>query len=149
MGQFITVDLSELENMERILKALSLDFHNAEIINDEITNVAIDMRNYIIEGMTNTKKQSTGYRRGTKTHFPSVPGHMPARDTGELVSRMTWDQTGNKVQVGVEAGAPYAIWLEEGTTNMKERPFLQPTLEHFSPSIEQRLWNRIKGAVNK
>jgi len=144
MGQFVTVDLTEVMKFKSFMDRISHSYKKTRAVSEELEDIAIDMRNYIIDGMTNTKKSTTGYKRGRKTHYPSVPGHMPARDTGELISRITYDSYANKIEIGAEAGAPYAIYLEEGTNKMDARPFMQPTLDHFSPSIEKRLWKKIK-----
>jgi HK97 gp10 family phage protein len=88
-----------------------------------------------------------GKKPGRKKHYPSAPGEMPAIDSGELISRIVADQRPNEIEVGVEAGAPYAIFLEEGTPKMKARPFLQPTVDEEWPKIEDNIMKAIEKAA--
>jgi len=144
MGEFVTVDLTELLNFQKRMDNIGHSYKKNTAVIEELDDIALDMRNYIIDGMTNTKKSTVGVKRGRRMHYPSMPGHMPARDRGELISRVTYDRSFNKIEIGAEAGAPYAKFLESGTNKMEERPFLQPTVDHFSPDIENRLWKKIK-----
>lgn len=67
-----------------------------------------------------------------RTHTQSAPNQPPATDTGFLVSNITMDieQDSRGSIIGrVISSAPYSQHLEFGTTNMTERPFMQPALE--------------------
>ena len=55
---------------------------------------------------------------------PSAPGDPPKKRRGILMSSISWARDGEKRLIGARRGTPYAKWLEEGTTNMKARPFL-------------------------
>ena len=150
MGQFVTIELAEIKQFERFVDRVGSAYRNSRVIKDELEVIANDMRNYIIDGMTNTRKRSTGYKRGTKTHYPSLPGQMPARDSGNLIEFLGYESFANKIEVGVRAGTgtgggkSYAEFLEEGTGKMEPRPFMEPTVKHFTPQIQTRLWKKIK-----
>ena len=74
-------------------------------------------------------------RKRWKPHRASAPGESPAVDKGELVSRIIFDVGDMEVEVGAEAGAPYAKWLEEGTQYMAARPWLDPAVKKHEEEI--------------
>lgn len=64
-----------------------------------------------------------------KGHVPSAPGQPPNRDTGVLDSNIeTTVVAQNPPTVHVTASAPYAGFLEFGTSQMAERPFMRPAV---------------------
>ncbi len=74
-----------------------------------------------------------------RTHIASAPNQPPASDTGFLASNITMevDVKANGSVVGqIISSAPYSKHLEFGTTNMTERPFMQPALEKNKRKIE-------------
>ncbi len=74
-----------------------------------------------------------------RTHTASAPNQPPASDTGFLVSQITMDVDvkSNGTVVGqIISSAPYSKALEFGTTQMTERPFMQPALEKNRRKIE-------------
>lgn len=82
-------------------------------------------------------------RRNPKTirslgfHKASAPGAPPARDTGHLARswqvgfsrRGTVERQGNVYRLVVGSNLNYAKWLEFGTKNMAERPYVRPVAE--------------------
>ena len=79
-----------------------------------------------------------------RSHRASAPKEPPATDTGFLVSQISMNvkKEANGVIVGqVISAAPYSAHLEFGTTNMTERPFMQPALEKNRRKI-QALFNQ-------
>ena len=67
-----------------------------------------------------------------RTHQATASGQFPASDTGFLVSKITMnvrEKTDGSVVGQIISAAPYSAHLEYGTTNMTERPFMQPALE--------------------
>ena len=74
-----------------------------------------------------------------RSHRASAPKEPPATDTGFLVSQISMNvkKEPNGVVVGqIISAAPYSAHLEFGTTNMTERPFMQPALEKNRRKIE-------------
>jgi len=74
-----------------------------------------------------------------RTHTASAPNQPPASDTGFLVSQITMKvktHSNGSVEGSIISAAPYSKALEFGTTNMTERPFMQPALEKNRRKIE-------------
>ena len=75
-----------------------------------------------------------------RTHTASAPNQPPASDTGFLVSQITMNvdvKTNGTVVGQIISAAPYSAALEFGTTQMTERPFMQPALEKNRRKIER------------
>lgn len=67
-----------------------------------------------------------------KGHVASLPGEAPNADTRELDTNINTVVVG-PLRVNVEATAPYAGYLEFGTSRMAERPFMRPAAEKKRP----------------
>ena len=75
-----------------------------------------------------------------RLHTQSAPNQPPASDTGFLVSNISTEVKTfkNGMVVGkIISAAPYSKHLEFGTTNMTERPFMQPALEKNKHKIKR------------
>jgi|TARA_Y100000289_G_C3856520_1_gene116307 HK97 gp10 family phage protein len=90
----------------------------------------------ILKGGTGKTYQKYNPRR---THTASAKGEPPASDTGFLVSNITSSvrKQGTSVVGQIVASAPYAPWLEFGTSTIEKRPFMQPALERNRPKIKR------------
>ena len=90
----------------------------------------------ILKGGTGKTYQKYNPRR---THTASAKGEPPASDTGFLVSNITSSvrKQGTSVVGQIVAAAPYAPWLEFGTSTIEKRPFMQPALERNRPKIKR------------
>ena len=74
-----------------------------------------------------------------RTHVASAPNQPPASDTGFLANNITMKvdtKTDGSVVGQVISSAPYSKHLEFGTTNMTERPFMQPALQKNKSKIQ-------------
>jgi hypothetical protein len=91
-------------------------------------------------GNTVTRYRSGG---GSYEHQASVPNEAPNTDTGRLVSSINTEITDDGVYVGTSL--EYGKYLELGTKDMEERPWLIPSLNKKSDDIIQLQIN----AVNK
>ena len=81
---------------------------------------------------------------GTKSPPHSDPGEYPHLETGELRRSIAWE-VDDKALIGrVGTNKIYGRYLEKGTNNMEERPFLQPTLEANQSNIVRILGKKIK-----
>lgn len=60
-----------------------------------------------------------------KHHIPSLPGEPPNEDTGVLRTNIETTQTA-PLRVEVSSNAPYASYLEFGTSRMAPRPYMRP-----------------------
>ena len=98
-----------------------------------VTRASLMVQNTAKESIT---KGGTGilYQKyePRRSHRASAPNEPPASDTGFLVSQITMNvrqKTDGSVVGQIISAAPYSAHLEYGTTNMTERPFMQPALE--------------------
>jgi hypothetical protein len=147
MGTSIKINTRKLDEFKREFKKLNKSLRNSDFILHEIEDIGQDMRNYIIDRMTTTPRQDTGYKRGNKVHYPSKIENFPARDFGELVRSIRVEIRGHKIEIGSKTGAPYSKYLEDLDSEYTEktrRRFLVPTVDHFSPIINTRLINTIR-----
>lgn len=67
------------------------------------------------------------YRRGGKRHVASTPGNFPAVDSGRLAGSIGYDAATRQVRIG--AGVEYAGFVNDGTSRMAARPFLEPGVD--------------------
>ena len=82
----------------------------------------------------------------------SAPNTPPNKQRGELlegISTQDIDQ-GPIVGTAVHSAAPHSLWLEKGTRNMIQRPFLRPkfmeTTRKVIANLKRRvLFNRVRG----
>lgn len=103
------------------------------------------MRNAELEVLKGQRGGRT-YRKpySKATYTASAPGEPPARRTGNL--RMHWNgqvktggSSGNSVQIiaELESQEKYAEYLENGTSKMAARPFVDKITEKAMPEIEK------------
>lgn len=148
------IELKELDKLNKKLSKTGEALVKAAIeVPDEITRElalgANDIRNTIIESMVRGKKTGKFYKRGKKTHRASAPGEAPAVDSGELISRIIFDIEPMKIEVGAEAGAPYAELLEDRTSKMEARPWLAPAVEKHQQAIVDAVGEGVFEVVGK
>lgn len=91
-------------------------------------------------------------RGGGRPHRPSLPGQPPRRDTGILASSVSFevqvkgdmvmgfvgpdiDQIRSRSVLRRSTDPDYGFYLEFGTTNMSNRPWLRPSLIKAGPKI--------------
>ncbi len=151
----IIINTEGLRNLNRKLKKIGQEFAKSarkpKEINDILYKNGNEMRNYIIMRMQTTPKDPLKSIRKTKSgkrHSPSLPGEYPAIDTGAGIRSVTFDTTvnsnGAKLELGVNAGAPYLAILEKGKGEGNKgfqfkRPWLDPTVKKFTPKIIDEL----------
>uniref|UniRef100_A0A6M3MF03 Putative tail protein n=1 Tax=viral metagenome TaxID=1070528 RepID=A0A6M3MF03_9ZZZZ len=124
-----------------------------------------------LEGALKEKLSQPGtgrtYKTGRKgaryaTHQASAPGEPPAVDTGRLRSSVTHNVTGrpgrdlpdpggSKTEAKGYVGTNLEIgpYLEFGTSRMKERPWLYPTITEEATAVAKLVQNVIKRAIAK
>ena len=73
------------------------------------------------------------------THTASAPGDPPNSDTGNLASSIHMNP--GRLQAVVFSNMKYAPYLEFGTQNMAERPFLWPAARQNEDEFRKRLDN--------
>jgi len=98
------------------------------------------------QASASTRKLAKSYGhklRGGQLYRASAPGEAPARRTGSL--RLHWNgdvkarntSRGVEVTAVLESGEKYAAALENGTTKMAPRPFVEKIKEKAEPEIRK------------
>jgi HK97 gp10 family phage protein len=82
---------------------------------------------------------------------PSSPGQPPGVVTGQLRNSVFADPVAgvgsNRVTIEVGARAPYAGFLEFGTSKMAPRPFLRPAVARATPRISSKIIARVRAVL--
>lgn len=115
---------------------------------------ALQVGAFLVEGDAKKSIMGTRKKKGDP-HVPSAPGTPPAVVTGKLRASIT-----KKVKkgimgatsegfIGVRGGSDpdtknYGLFLEFGTKNMDERPFLRPALRKNIRTITGYIKNGVK-----
>lgn len=73
----------------------------------------------------NTSPPGKPRSMGSGLGFASQPGYPPNVDTGALRASMRWQEIG-ELEWAVMDGVEYGYGLEEGTSTIQPRPFVQP-----------------------
>ena len=124
----IDLKISNLKAFNKKLKGKLDDNRVKEYVTRGTMMVQNTAKESILKGGTGIVYEKYEPRR---THRASAPLEPPASDTGFLASQITMDVDvkPNGTVIGqVISAAPYSKHLEFGTTNMTERPFMQPAL---------------------
>ena len=90
---------------------------------------------------TREERKKSGYK--PRMYTASAPGEAPARRTGTL--RLHWNgdvetrdtSSGTEVIAVLESGEKYAAMLENGTSNMAPRPFMEKIKAEAMPEIKK------------
>ena len=131
--------IKNLSAFEKKLKKHLIDnpqLHVRSLVRRSTTLVEGTAKKSIMKGGTGVTYQKYNPRR---QHTASQAGEPPASDTGFLVSNITSNvkEQGTAVIGQIIASAPYAGYLEFGTSNIEKRPFMQPALERNRPKIKR------------
>ena len=83
----------------------------------------------------------------------SLPGEPPALRTGTLLRSVRID-TVEPLRVTIAVGgsgtmAPYASWLEFGTSKMAPRPFVQPIVIRVAPEVGNIVLEEVNSEIKK
>lgn len=101
--------------------------------NNITDKAAIRLKDNIVELMQYSNPSGKSYRIGDRVHIASAPGQPPAPFTGNLIDSVDINAI-NKDNYQVSVGAPYGKYLEYGTTSIRPRPFVKPSIKK---TIEQ------------
>ena len=112
----------------------------AKVLMISAVNIAEGAKEEIQHGIPRTGKV---YRKKSgRLHQSSAPGEYPASDTGQLVNSIhAVKVSGLSVRVG--SVVKHGKWMEEGTTRMKKRPWLEPETTKELPALERRVFKAI------
>ena len=131
--------IKNLKAFQKKLKKRLVD-NPEKTVDDLITRSTL-----LVEGTVKQSIQSGGtgitYQlyNPRRQHTASAEGEPPASDTGFLVNSVSSKvkREGKSVVGQIIASAPYAGFLEFGTSNIRPRPFMQPALEKNRPRIRR------------
>lgn len=112
------------------------------------------VQNRAVQGIIDPPKTGETYpSRGRKgaPHKASAPGEFPAADTGELHGSITTVENSSRAVTRFEVGAnvEYAKHLELGTSKIKPRPFLGPSLAENEAQIRADIQTAVKRGLRK
>lgn len=117
-------------------------------IGQAVADVCLKVQNECQMGMTNTNvNNAVSY--GKRKHHPSLPNEYPAVDYGDLRRSITIEVEENddtaKGRVGsVITNPPYPTYLEYGTSKMRPRPWLRPSVEKNEEFTRKRFEKAMK-----
>lgn len=115
-------------------------------INEAIDATAMNVHSDAVKSIQRGTKSGRTYRKyePNREHQASAPGEAPSSDTGELAGSI---QIIDRLDVAyVGSDLDYAEFLEFGTSDMQERPWLRPAVEKNRLIFRKRLINAIKAA---
>ena len=136
-----SIRFDELRNSSMFKKATRKGITNAfyKIGKDLKQDVVRDIKT----GAKTGKVYSVQINGVKRLHRASAPGEVPANLTGALANSIGYDVSGSSYKMEYFADTEYAAWLEDGTRNLKPRPYLiatidaneENTVEHFETEI--------------
>ncbi len=148
----------------------SHNFSAADIISANIEGIERGLKIAMIELQTEMRERlsqvgtGAGYFGGSKGkgsyRTRSAPGEPPAVDTGTLRNSVQSKPqyiagTGmtsivlTGLVAGVNKDARIPRWLEYGTSRMKARPFIAPSLEVVRPSVAGTISDQMQRSIKR
>lgn len=85
---------------------------------------------------------------GGRGHVASKPGETPKSNTGILMRNIEAVRSG-RVEAEVRSKAPYAGFLEFGTSKMGERPYMRPARDKMLPQVRARIAEQMDKLVKR
>lgn len=137
----IKIDVSDFKKVTELFD--NLEKNVGKPFDDVIKGGAQEIRNEAVKSIQQDPKTGIVYQRYNprRRHQASAKGESPASDTGFLVSQIKVKQVGDEATV--ESTAPYSAFLEFGSTQMGERPFMHPATMRAFPKITKAIFNKI------
>lgn len=140
-----------LRGSEKLLRKLqSLSTGANQEIASALNETAFKINEKMVNSVQESGSSGREYTRGNKKHVASAPGSPPNTDTGQLVRSMYVDRaTANHLVARIGADAPYAKYLEFGTSRMDARPFLEPAFNEFKDEVNEKIRDLINKELRK
>lgn len=116
-----------------------------DVGDDLVNHVRADMR----RPKTGLLYPTEGRRRQTRA---SAAGEAPAVRTGKLFRSVNYQVRGWRMMsfgAGNRTDIQYATYLEDGTRNMKPRPFMQPAVDATRRNVVRRMESSIQRELNR
>jgi HK97 gp10 family phage protein len=142
-----TLRVQGIEELRAAMSALA-DQYGREVAKALLTggnlvrNTSIKWINEKSQGEIVQRQRQSGV--GTYDHTASRPGDPPNTDTGALTKSVQVEVRQDGVYVG--SSLDYALYLEIGTSNMAERPWLVPSLTQNTPAIRKLIADAVQKA---
>lgn len=100
-----------------------------------------------LEIQTEAQRLITNGAVSGKNHVPSRPGEPPNEDTGTLRRNIETTQP-EPLLVEVRSNAPYAVFLEVGTSKMAARPYMKPAVETKRKAVTEYIRAVVKKVIS-
>ena len=134
----------------------TLTVHGLDSLQENLSRLPEDLEAAITQGLEEAAAQAVNYIEDEISNsYPpaSFPGEPPATRTGTL-KRSVRIESVEPMRVTIAAGgsgtmAPYASWLEFGTSKMAPRPFIQPMIQVLMPEIGNILLESVNQQTEK
>ena len=132
------IQLNGLEGLQARLHQATQEA--SKKIEQIVFTTALDIRNATVKRIANGPKTGHIYQSkvSNRVHRASDPGQAPATDSGDLITSYTVQQEDSYTYT-VSSNLPYAYYLEFGTSKMKARPHLTPSVEENRNIFKRRL----------
>lgn len=140
----------EIEGIDELMKRLSAlgdaGRRNAERAVNEMSQ---QVRTTAIRSISRGQSRGRTYELygPRRTHTASAPGDAPNTDTGRLSGSIKAIVKGANGRVGTDV--QYGLYLELGTQNMTERPWLWPALESNRDFFRDRMEKAVQRAIDE
>lgn len=139
----VNIPNSELKALQRRIEQAS-DKQQKQI-SKAVKETTLEVHKTVIESIS---KPGSGITRKlylpNRTHTASSPNNPPATDTGNLKRNLRWETVAGQFTGKVISGADYSTYLEFGTVNMEQRPFMRPALEKNYKEFIKRVKQALK-----
>lgn len=98
--------------------------------------------NEVLEALNEAKQQTLN---NIGTYVTAEAQLRAAVDTGNMRRSTTFDiPSDNEVDLGVTPEAPYAVYVEKGSSKQQAQPFLEPTVMENIDKLESIAGQTIK-----
>jgi len=144
----INVDVKDFDKVKKAMDELIQNV--GDPFEKVIEGGAQEIRKEAVRSIQQDPKSGIIYQRYNprRRHQASAKGEAPASDTGFLVSQIKV-QKKSPDEVVVESTAPYSAFLEFGTSQMGERPFMHPAAMRAFPKIARAVFNKVVEKVKE
>ena len=144
----INVDVKDFDKVKKAMDELIQNV--GDPFEKVIEGGAQEIRKEAVRSIQQDPKTGIIYQRYNprRRHQSSAKGQAPASDTGFLVSQIKV-QKKSPDEVAVESTAPYSAFLEFGTSQMGERPFMHPAAMRAFPKIARAVFNKVVEKVKE
>jgi HK97 gp10 family phage protein len=145
----MSVTIKVTEKTRRILiDVTKLEGTTKKGLEAALFEIGKDVQRETIKLIKTGEKTGKVYRFRGRDHTASAPFEAPANRSGRLARSIRYNVTNwQKMTVGAEA--PYAGYLEKGTPDMEERPFLEKAVHNRQQDTVNSILENVKRATEQ